>query len=411
MKNSSLRDCPICQSPESETIHTLNCGNIDRSTLYPTVRLKCCLHCGHFFNDLSPSELKGLNDYYNVEYAPVNLNAADMKGDRPGSIGTMTTERYGQLYNTLSPYIQKHHEILDVGCAMGGFLGYLSQQGFGKLSGVEMTETYAAQARIKNRYRIEQGNAESLPFPNHAFDVVVMEQVLEHLANPARAFQEARRVLRNGGIFCVGIPDASRYADLYFFDFYWLLLREHIQHFDVKHLNVLAVREGFEMLEYRQTAHAVMSERMVMPNLYVIFRLSGSVETTGTTLPYDGSLKRQMEGYINQEKLRQAIKARRIAELSRSRKPVYVWGIGREFLYLYESAGLKSCNIIGLIDMNHLKQSSCSVDGMNITGSGAWREASDDGVLLIAAAAHIDPIRHTAKALGFKGEIFDVTID
>lgn len=412
MKKLSFMHCPICQAPDSETIHTLACGNIDNSKLYPTIRIKNCPRCGHVFNGLSKNELDGLNNYYNIEYAPANLNAIDTKGDRPGSASNLTTDRYSQLYSALSPHIHDQQEVLDVGCAMGGFLDYLRQKGFNRLSGVDMAETYVEHARIKNQYRIELGNAESLPFSDHTFDAIVMEQVLEHLVNPVRAFQEARRVLKNGGVFCIGVPDASRYSEFYFFDFYWLLLREHIQHFDVDHLNLLAMHEGFEMLEYHQTVHAVMSERMIMPNLCAIFRLSDSVNNMKVKNTNDYKLKKHMLNYIDKEKSRQLMKSRKISELAKSRRPVYAWGIGREFLYLYESAGLKYCNIAGLIDANQFKQKSCSVNGMKIVdGDDLLRKASVDSVLVITAIAHKDSIKNGAKTMGFKGEIFDLNIN
>ena len=93
--------CPICQAPDSETLLILNCGNIDNSKLYPAVKLKACLHCGHTFNELSQNELAGLHHYYNDEYAPTNLNAIDMQGDRPGSADNLTSDRYNQLYTIL----------------------------------------------------------------------------------------------------------------------------------------------------------------------------------------------------------------------------------------------------------------------------------------------------------------------
>jgi 2-polyprenyl-3-methyl-5-hydroxy-6-metoxy-1,4-benzoquinol methylase len=406
-----MNTCPVCRSQDSEIIHNLACGNLDNSKLYSTVRLKICRQCGHAFNELSRDELMGLIQYYNDEYAPANLSTQDTKGDRPGSGGNLTSARYEQLCNVLMPHIQKKHEILDVGCAMGGFLDYMSKKGVSRLSGVDMTEKYVEEAKIKKNFRIEQGNAESLPFANHTFDVVVMEQVMEHLVNPLRAFQEARRVLKKDGVFCIGVPDASRYADFYFFDYYWLLLREHIQHFDVEHLNLLAMQEGFMMLECHQTVHAVMSERMIMPNLYVIFRVCDFGDNKNKIKPNDCRLRQHMVNYIDKEKSRQLIKSRKIAELSKSGNPVYAWGIGREFLYLYESAGLKNCNIVGLIDMNQLKQKFCSVNGMKIVDGDVLRKSSTDSVLLITAIAHTDSIMHTSKALEFKGDIFDLNIN
>lgn len=408
MTKQSFHHCPLCQSHQIATLHELACGNLDKSMLYPTIRIKHCLSCGHIFNALTAEELAGLAYYYNDEYAPANLNTANKTGDFPGSTDSLTTGRYGQLYGTLSHHIDVQQEVLDVGCALGGFLDYLNDHGFQRLAGVDMTQTYVEQARRKNKYRIELGNAESLPFPDHTFNVIVMEQVLEHLFNPVKAFQEAARVLKPGGIFCVGVPDASRYADFYFFDFYWLLLREHIQHFDATHLELLGKREGFELLECRQTVHAVMSEKMVMPNLYAVFRLSGSgLKTSEDNAPHF-TLKQQMEDYIYQEKCKQSLKTFKIAKLCESRKPVFVWGIGREFLYLYESAGLKNCHIAGLIDANPYKQKSCSVNEMKINDAGALLpEAPGNSELMITAIAHMNPIKATAISLGFKGEIFE----
>lgn len=409
MKNKTLLTCPICQTADSEMIYKLDCGNLDKSTLYPTARINQCLRCGHIFNELTAEELAGLATYYNDEYAPANLTTTDKTGDRPGSAGSLTTERYDQLYRALSQYINHRHDVLDVGCALGGFLDYLRYKGFTQLSGVDMAQTYVEQARLKNRYRIEIGNAESLPFDDHEFDVIVMEQVLEHLFNPLQAFQEARRVLRNGGILCIGVPDAARYADFNFFDFYWLLLREHIQHFDIAHLAHLGRQAGFELLAAHETAHAIMTERMIMPNIYAVFRLTESVLKSNE--PNDNNFKpiRLLNGYIHQEEARQSIKRQKISELIQSQRPVFAWGIGREFLYLYESAGLKHCNLAGLIDTNPFKQTSCTAGGMKIdAGEDLLPEAAVDSVLLITAIAHADTIGNIAKNFGFKGNILDL---
>jgi len=409
MKNKSLLICPICSSTDSEAIVQIDCGNLDKSALYPTVSSRHCLRCGHFFNELTAEELAGLDRYYNDEYAPANLGVADKTGDRPGSAGTLTTQRYDQLYRALSPHINVQQSILDVGCALGGFLDYISDKGFSELAGVDMTQTYVEQAKLKNRYRIESGNAQSLPFNNQTFDVIVMEQVLEHLFTPGNAFQEARRVLKNDGIFCIGVPDAARYADYFFFDYYWLLLREHIQHFDIAHLVLLGNQAGFELLEYHKTVHAIMTEKMLMPNLYAVFRRSESTRVSNQTHFDSASLKQLMNGYLTQENTRWAVKRQQIEELIQSRQPVYVWGIGREFLYLYESAGLKKCSLAGLIDANPFKQSSCTVSGRKISkAEDLLPGASADAVLIITAVAHTDGIKKLAKAMGFTGRVVDL---
>lgn len=49
-------------------------------------------------------------------------------------------------------------------------------------------------------------NAESLPFADGIFDVVVSQEVLEHVRDPFRAMREMRRVLKPGGLIYCQVP-------------------------------------------------------------------------------------------------------------------------------------------------------------------------------------------------------------
>jgi SAM-dependent methyltransferase len=404
---SSVTCCPICGSRGGEPLLTLDCGNLDGSTLYPSVLVLCCPQCHHCFNAITTQESEGLINYYNTEYAPANLGAAESAGDRPGSTGGLTTIRYEQLYDILTPHLEPDHAILDVGCAQGGFLDFLWSKGHRKLAGVDMTDPYVRKAREKNRYRIEKGTAEALPFEQGSFDVVVLEQVLEHLIDPVRAVREAKRVLRNDGLLCIGVPDAERYHEYYFFDFYWLLLREHVQHFDLFHLDALARKEGFELCNHRATALAVMSDRMVMPNLSAVFQLRQGSNTKNRSLESGALSRTRMTEYISAQQAHRSEKMRRIEALAASHRPVYIWGIGREFLYLYESAGLRRCRIAALVDANPFKQRSCSVQGAPVADPACIvRDSTTESVLVVTAIAHEAEIIKRARSMGFKGDIF-----
>jgi SAM-dependent methyltransferase len=404
MNHSPLLICPCCQSKDSEELFTLDCGNIDGSTLYSTLRLDICLSCGHAFNDLSPAEISGLEMYYDTEYAPANIYSVITKGDRPGSTDMLTVKRYDHLFQMISPHVSQSDTLLDVGCALGGFLDYLSEKGFKNLYGVDSTLAYVRRIQERNLYTTKHGNAENLPFTETLFDVIVIEQVLEHLLNPAKAFREAFRVLKDGGLLCIGVPDSSRYADYNFFDFYWLLLREHVQHFDIEGLTRLARQEGFKLVDYVQNDHAIMSSKMVMPNLCALFRKNGSSPGNEEPKFFAETLPERLKTYVRKELSRLEKKQHFFDILAVEKRPIFAWGIGREFLYLYEAAGLKKCNIAGLIDMNPYRQNR-TIDGIYIGSSDQIYKAKPNTLVLITALAHVDSIRKSLKQYNFSGEI------
>jgi len=404
MKTKELVNCPLCDSSKAINMLDLNCGNFDNSTLYQTVKVNACKKCGHVYNRLSSDDIVGLLKYYNEEYAPTNMGSTDKTGDRPGSNDKNTLGRYDQLYDALSKYINNDVRVLDIGCAMGGFLDYLHAKGIKSLSGIDPAKKYVNYAKQKGNYTIKLGSAESIPFEDNSFDLLVMDEVLEHLVEPRKAFQEARRVLVDGGLFCIGVPDASRYDKTYFFDFFWFLMREHIQHFDIEHIKLLAESEGFELVGFSKSETLMMSEKMILPNLNVILRLTGKRNEIKVTKKCF-SLTKEIEIYVANEFGRLNKKKAIIHRLVESQRPVYAWGIGREFLYLYESAGLKQCAIAGLIDANPYKQNNCVLGGKKLMDRAILNKVTPDSILIITAVAHAAKIKNALACSGYSGEV------
>lgn len=381
--------CPICNSTNNKRCLSLNTGKIDYSNVYEEININICNDCEHVFNDISPEQMNKLIKYYNEEYAPANL---DLKvGDRPGSDDPFTKKRHEGLYKLLKPYLKKDSKILDVGCAMGGFLDFLNEKGYQKLYGIDIIQNYVDLAR----YNVQFGSVYSIPFKDKLFDVIVLDQVLEHLKDLKPAIQEIKRVLKPDGIVCVGVPDASMYEAIYFFDFYWLLMKEHIQHFDLEHLKLLFGNFGFEEIQHAKNGTPMMSELMILPNLNVIFRrISTNLKVNTTT-------------HIQSQFRNLVYRKNEIIKLVESKEPLYVWGIGREFHYLFEQCGLKDCNIISLVDDTKSKQGK-TVHGRIIMDSSILKEAEPNSKLIITAYAHKKILEKKASEIGFKGEIINV---
>ena len=381
--------CPICYN-NSTTIFELNAGKFDNSTLYRDIEINACDNCGHIYNLLTNKEFGELSLYYNKEYAPSNLGMSKV-GDRPGSNNDFSLTRYGKLYDIINDQINKYTNILDVGCALGGFLGYLQRKGHVNLHGIDKIRQYVERSKFK----CHVGDAYNIPYSDDHFDFVVIDQVLEHLQEPREAIKEIKRVLNDEGEVCISVPDASRYNEFYFFDYYWFLMREHVQHFDIEHLNLMMQLEGFELVKYKQDSIEVMSESMILPIITAVYRKNTF------------KLSNKINDYLHRQFRLERQKMSLINKLKDLNTPLYIWGLGREFLYLWE-LGLKRCNIQALIDDTPIKQREFLIDGKRIMKSSLLKEASKKSHLLITAFAHKDLLKKRAKELGYKGKIIDI---
>ncbi len=101
---------------------------------------------------------------------------------------------------------------LDLGCASGGLLALLRPQA-GHLAGLELSQT-AARAAAQVGDEVVQGALEDpgLPFAPGAFDLVVIADVLEHLADPAAALARAAGWCRPGGAILVSVPNVAHWS-------------------------------------------------------------------------------------------------------------------------------------------------------------------------------------------------------
>ena len=93
--------------------------------------------------------------------------------------------------------------LLDIGCGPGWLTVMYAKHGANATAidltdrAVELTRTALVANGVEAK--LETANAEQLPFPDEAFDIVVSSGVLHHTPNVFRAIQEAHRVTRRGG--------------------------------------------------------------------------------------------------------------------------------------------------------------------------------------------------------------------
>ena len=102
--------------------------------------------------------------------------------------------------------------ILDGGCAFGYGTRHF-QKGNAQVWGVDPNAEFIAIAR--KRYpnlTFETCGVEQTPFPAEYFDVVILNDVLEHVMDERRALNEMFRILSRGGSFIITTPHRGLFA-------------------------------------------------------------------------------------------------------------------------------------------------------------------------------------------------------
>lgn len=101
--------------------------------------------------------------------------------------------------------------LLDAGVGRGRTRRYVlaaapKVAGSVSFHGLDLAADLAARCHDAAAWRLVRGDAQCLPYRDASFDVVVCEQVLEHVDDPGGALREIARCLRPGGLLVAGVP-------------------------------------------------------------------------------------------------------------------------------------------------------------------------------------------------------------
>jgi SAM-dependent methyltransferase len=101
--------------------------------------------------------------------------------------------------------------VLDLG-AGAGIVREMDLRGLGlRIHGIDLDPRVLHNPLLDDA---RVGSAEDIPYADGSFELVVCNNVLEHLPDPGRAFREVARVLRPGGAFLAKTPNRWHYVTL-----------------------------------------------------------------------------------------------------------------------------------------------------------------------------------------------------
>lgn len=153
--------------------------------------------------------------------------------------------KYLQRRSSLGAFYRKHFlyprissllcgSMLDVGCGIGDMLDFYHQS-----IGIDVN-AYNIDCCECRGLRALLMPFDTIPFEDESFDSVLLDNVLEHIAEPSKLMAEISRVLRPDGMLVIGVPGfKGQSADL-----------DHKAYYNEAALEALANKSGFKVNRY-----------------------------------------------------------------------------------------------------------------------------------------------------------------
>ena len=106
----------------------------------------------------------------------------------------------------------KDKDVLDIGCGAGGKSLYYLSLGANSVTGIDVVEKYEKEAYSLQEelglsgFKFLLEDASKMSFEDNSFDTIVMNDAMEHVAEPEKVLDEVYRVLKPGGKLYVNFP-------------------------------------------------------------------------------------------------------------------------------------------------------------------------------------------------------------
>jgi len=155
--------------------------------------------------------------------------------------------------------LPKKSRILEIGCHDGFMLNEFQQYGH-TCVGVEPSPygKYAVEKYgldVKNEFFTEG------MFEANTFDVVILRHVVEHVPDPVAFVKSATKVLKNGGMAYIEVPNSQWSLENFYFPEFHV---DHISYFTMNSLTKLLMLAGLNKIIHKEAFNAYMKFPFLM---------------------------------------------------------------------------------------------------------------------------------------------------
>ena len=204
---------------------------------YKPVNYSMCGDCGFLTQEPMPSR-KDIITFYPDEYR--NYLPIDK-----GFFSFFKKSQFKNLAKKISNGIPTESNILEIGFGNGALLKTLCKIGFTNLYGIDFVSNNGSDLSsygIKTHY---QNAEEGISF-NKTFDLIIMNNVIEHFTSPLKVLQNCREKLTKGGKVILLTPNSNAF-EFMIFGKYWAGFHapRHTYIFNNKNIKLVASQLGY----------------------------------------------------------------------------------------------------------------------------------------------------------------------
>jgi SAM-dependent methyltransferase len=153
--------------------------------------------------------------------------------------------------------------VLEVGCAHGGYVALLGWAGYDAV-GTELSPAVARFAEDTFGVRVLTGFVENQRLEAGSFDMIVLNDVIEHLPDPVATLTHCSRLLSKNGFFVIQTPEYKEhlgYAELKAASDLFLKHMdrnndEHLYLYSRRSVGMLFARLGFPHLDFSDPVYS-----------------------------------------------------------------------------------------------------------------------------------------------------------
>lgn len=197
-----------------------------------------------------------LDRYYSAKYYQ-DSKGHYAKAYEPEELRYFRTklEQKRVVIDRLLPAGRSPGTLLDIGAGEGWALAYFRELGW-KTTGIDYSQAGCAQHNPHCLPDLKVGDIPTLIqgmlAAGEKFDVLWLDNVLEHLLDPLRSLREFRGLLRDGGLLILEVPNdfsalqEEAFAKGLISRRFWIAIPDHISYFNRDGLTALCAEAGWD---------------------------------------------------------------------------------------------------------------------------------------------------------------------